>query len=192
VAWEQVALIAFARAAQPSDETFTLVESVPEGFWYSAPIPGGRFAIALFTDADLHDARVARSHAGFRALLAAAPRTSARLAGHAAVLDAAPRFIGAGSGWLEPAHGPGWLAAGDAALTYDPISAHGLTLALRTGIDAADALLADAAVIDAALARYAAGLARGFHDYRAAALRIYRSEQRWATAPYWHRRHALT
>ena len=191
VAWDQVALVAFARAARPGDETFTLVEAVPEGFWYSAPIPGGRFALALFTDAALHDARAARTAEGFGALLAAAPRTRGRLDAHGAVLDVAPRFVGAGSGWLEPAHGPGWIAAGDAAITYDPISAHGLTLALRTGADAADALLADAAGDATALPRYGARLARAFHDYRREALRIYRSEQRWPAAAYWQKRHAL-
>jgi flavin-dependent dehydrogenase len=189
VAWAQVALIAFAHAVRPIDETFSLVEAVRDGFWYSAPIPGDRLALALFTDADLHDARRARGRDGFDALLAAAPHTRARFAAHAAALATAPRFVGAGSGWLTPVHGPGWIAAGDAALTYDPISAHGLTLALRTGIGAADAVLAGT---DAALAGYAARLTRGFHDYRAAALRIYRAEQRWTDAPYWRRRHALS
>lgn len=191
VAWDQVGLIAFARAEKPSDECFTLIEAVPEGFWYSAPIPGGRFALALFTDAALHDVRTARSRDGFRALLAAAPRSLRRMSEHGAAVDITARFVGAGSGWLDPAHGPGWLAAGDAAITYDPISAHGLTLALRTGIDAADALVADAAGDATALARYGARLARGFADYRRAALAIYRAEQRWPTAPYWHKRHAL-
>jgi flavin-dependent dehydrogenase len=188
VAWEQVALVAFARAARPGDETFTLIEAVPEGFWYSAPIPGGRFALALFTDAALHDARAARTPEGFGALLAGAGRTRGRLDTHGAVLDAPPRFVDAGSGWLEPAHGPGWIAAGDAAITYDPISAHGLTLALRTGVDAAAALLAETA---GARDRYGARLARAFQDYRREALRIYRSEQRWPAAAYWRRRHAL-
>lgn len=192
VAWDQVALVAFARAPRPSDETFTLIEAVPEGFWYSAPIPGGRFALALFTDAALHDARAARTDAGFGALLAAAPRTRSRLDAHGALLDVAPRFVGAGSGRLEPAHGPGWIAAGDAAITYDPISAHGLTLALRTGTDAADAVLADAAGDAAALPRYGARLARAFHAYRREALRIYVGERRWPAAAYWQKRHALT
>jgi len=191
VAWDQVALVTFARAARATDETFTLTEAVPEGFWYSAPVPGGRFALALFTDAAIHDCRAARSADGFRALLAAAPHTRRRLDAHAAVLDAPPRFVGAGSGWLEPAYGPGWVAAGDAAITYDPISAHGLTLALRTGIDVADAVLATAAGDDDALARYGARVARGFDSYRRAALRIYGRERRWLEAPYWQKRHAL-
>jgi flavin-dependent dehydrogenase len=191
LAWSQVALVTFARTGRPCDETFTLVEAVPEGFWYSAPIPGGRFAVALFTDAGLHDARRARTIEGMHTLLANAPRTRDRLDKHAAVLDVDPRFVGADSGRTDPVQGPGWIAVGDAALTYDPVSAHGLTLALRTGVDAADTLLADAAGDTDALARYGARLARAFHDYRREALRIYASEQRWPQAPYWHKRHEL-
>ena len=191
IAWEQVALTAFARAAGPIDETFSLVEAVPEGFWYSAPIPGGRFAIALFTVAAVHDAPSARSDAGFAALLAGAPHTHRRLDAHGAALAGAPRFVDAASARLAPAYGPGWVAAGDAALAYDPISAHGLTLALRTGIDAASALLAEARGDPRALPRYGARLDRAFHDYRREALRLYRSEQRWPDAPYWRARQAL-
>src|SRR5262249_43554093 len=135
------------------------------------------------TDADLHDPHRARD--GFAALLAAAPRTHARFTGHAAALDGAPRFVGAGSGWLEPVHGPGWIAVGDAALTYDPISAHGLTLALRTGVAAA------ASRRGGTFPASAARLAGGFADYRAAALQTYRAETRWLDAPYWRRRHEL-
>jgi flavin-dependent dehydrogenase len=191
LAWSQVALVSFARAERACDEAFTLVEAVPEGFWYSAPIPGGRFAVALFTDAALHDARAARTVDGLHMLLAAAPRTRGRLDAHGAVLDGEPRFVGADSGRLEPAQGPGWIAVGDAAITYDPISAHGLTLALRTGVDAAEALLGDAAGDTEALPRYGARLARAFHVYRREALHIYRAEQRWPTAAYWQKRHAL-
>jgi len=196
VAWEQVALVAFARAARPIDETFTLTEAVAAGFWYSAPVPaspgaGGRLALALFTDAALHDARSARTAAGFRALLAAAPHTRRRLEALGATLDGDARFRDAGSAQLEPAHGQGWVAAGDAAITYDPISAHGLTLALRTGLDAADALVGDARGDTAALPGYGARLARAFEAYRRQALLLYRGEQRWPDAPYWRRRHAL-
>ncbi|WP_158620293.1 MULTISPECIES: NAD(P)/FAD-dependent oxidoreductase [Corallococcus] len=190
-AWEQVALFAFARATRPIDEAFTLIEAVPEGFWYSAPVPGGRFVLSLFTEAALHHVPSARSAEGMGALLAASTHTRARLEAHGATLEGLPRFVDAGSARLATPHGPNWVAVGDAALTYDPISAHGLTLALRTGIDAASALVADARGDTSALPAYGARLTRAFDDYRREALRIYRSEQRWPDAPYWRTRHGL-
>lgn len=190
-AWRQEALVGFARAARPTGASFTLIEAVRDGFWYSAPIPGGRFALALFTDASLHDVRVARTTAGFESLLAGTSHTRERWAAHGAALEEAPRFVGAGSAWLDPVYGPGWIAAGDAAITYDPIAAHGLTLALRTGIDAADALLADSTGDHDALPRYAARLTAAFTAYRREAARVYRSEPRWPDAPYWCARHMI-
>jgi flavin-dependent dehydrogenase len=190
-AWDQVAITAFARVAAPIQETFSLVEAVRDGFWYSAPAPGGRFALAFFTDARLHDPRAARTDAGFAALLAGAPHTRRRLDAHDAAFDEGPCFVDAGSARLVPVHGTGWVAVGDAALAYDPIAAHGVTLALRTGIDAAVALIADVAGDNEALDRYSTRLEGAFSAYRGEARRIYAAEQRWRDAPYWRARHAL-
>jgi flavin-dependent dehydrogenase len=194
VAWEQAALVGFARANRPIEEAYTLVEAVEAGFWYTAPTPGGRFVVALFTDAKLHAGRGGDATATLSRLLADAPHTRARLEAHGAVLEGAPRFVDAGSARLATAQGAGWIAVGDAALAYDPVSAHGLTLALRTGIDAAAALLADAAGDTGrtgALLRYQARLDGAFASHCAEALRIYGSEPRWTNAPYWRRRREL-
>lgn len=186
-AWEQVALGAVATIA---DEIAwpTLIEAVPQGFWYSAPVPGRRLVVMLFTDAGIHDARRVSTAPGFRELLAATTHTARRIASIGATFTGKPRFLPAGSGHLSRPFGEGWIAAGDAAMAYDPISAHGLTLALRTGIDAA------AARIDGreeALRAYAAVLSRAFARYRGEALRMYASERRWPGEPYWATRHAL-
>jgi flavin-dependent dehydrogenase len=39
----------------------------------------------------------------------------------------------AGGARLEPFHGDGWLACGDAALSFDPLSSQGLLTALYSG-----------------------------------------------------------
>jgi 2-polyprenyl-6-methoxyphenol hydroxylase-like FAD-dependent oxidoreductase len=187
-AWDQVALAAIARTAEDTVPLPTLIEAVPAGFWYSAPLPGRRMVLALFTDAQLQDARAASTVEGFLDLLRATTHTAKRFSSAEAALAGRPRFLPAGSGRLSRVSGEGWIAAGDAAMTYDPISAHGVTLALRTGIDAAAALLDGR---DEALAAYAAVLDRAFARYRREALRIYRSEGRWPHEPYWAARHAL-
>jgi flavin-dependent dehydrogenase len=187
LAWDQVALAAIARTARDAGPAPTLIEAVPDGFWYSAPLPGQRMAVALFTDAGFHDARMASTAGGFMELLAATFHTRERWSSLGAGLGGEPRFVPAGSGRLSSVWGDGWIAAGDAAMTYDPISAHGLTLALRTGIDAA-AAVADGR--DEAFAAYGGVLDRAFARYRSEALRIYRSEGRWPHEPYWAVRHA--
>jgi len=54
-------------------------------------------------------------------------------------------------GFLRPAWGPGWALVGDAGYFKDPITAHGLTDALRDAGEVARAILAGT---DAALARW--------------------------------------
>jgi flavin-dependent dehydrogenase len=44
----------------------------------------------------------------------------------------------AGGARLEPLHGNGWLACGDAALSFDPLSSQGLLTALYSGKFASD------------------------------------------------------
>jgi flavin-dependent dehydrogenase len=53
-------------------------------------------------------------------------------------------------GFLRRAHGPGWALVGDAGYFKDPLTAHGITDALR------DAQLLVDAVVDGTMARYAA------------------------------------
>jgi flavin-dependent dehydrogenase len=187
-AWDQVALAAVARTPEDLGPAPTLIEAVPAGFWYSAPLPGRRMVVALFTDGGLHDARTASTPEGFRDLIRATAHTEARFSSRGATFADPPRFLPAGSGRLSCVSGEGWIAAGDAAMTYDPISAHGVTLALRTGIDAAAALVDGR---EAARAAYTDVLDRAFARYRREALLVYQRERRWPDAPYWAARHAL-
>jgi flavin-dependent dehydrogenase len=186
-AWEQVALGAVATI---EDETAwpTLIEAAPEGFWYSAPVPGRRLVVMLFTDAGIHDARRSATVEGFLDLVAATDHTARRVASTGASFTARPRFLAAGSGRLSRFFGEGWIAAGDAAMAYDPLSAHGLTLALRSGIDAAAALIDGR---EEARRAYAEVLDRAFSRYRREALQLYASERRWPAERYWATRHAL-
>jgi flavin-dependent dehydrogenase len=73
----------------------------------------------------------------------ASPALAYRL--HSARLPVGPRTFGGVPGYLRVPHGPGWALVGDAGYWKDPISAHGLTDALR------DAELVARAVIAIAL-----------------------------------------
>jgi flavin-dependent dehydrogenase len=65
-------------------------------------------------------------------------------------LDEPLRVFSGRLGFLRRAHGPGWALVGDAGYFKDPLTAHGITDALR------DAQLLADAVVDGAMARYAA------------------------------------
>lgn len=161
----------------------TSIEAVPMGWWYTTPLPGGRRVLALLTDADLWQARTA----DWSALLAQT-RHIARCAGPAAAA-ARPRAWPAESASAARLHAPGWLAAGDAAMTFDPLSSQGIAAAVLMGARAG------AAVADALPEGTAPDLALWAEDYRTLEaetmdLRTYyaRLERRWPDAPFWARR----
>lgn len=187
----QVALVAWLQGhGGRADDGASLIEAVADGWWYSAPLPGGRWSTAFFTDADLHDHRALRTEHGWRAALAAAPLTSERLAVDSPRWRGRPSFVPADSGRLDHPCGAGWVAVGDAAISYDPLSAHGLTVALASGVDAGDALHRELAGDLAATDGYARRLRGAFEAYAAMRLRLYCSETRFTDQPYWARRQA--
>jgi flavin-dependent dehydrogenase len=173
----------------PASAGFSIVEAVEEGWWYTAPIPGGRRIVAFHTDADLAAAEVARAADGLRERATALTHLSAVLSQCGFVEDGAAGFTAAHGAALSPCSGEGWLAVGDAVLAFDPLAAQGLFNALYTGLAGA-----------AAVAGYCGGDGRAFTDYAAAVGRIrrhyessrllwYGLEHRWSDAPFWQRRH---
>jgi flavin-dependent dehydrogenase len=92
---------------------------------------------------------------------------------------------------LEPAAGEHWLAVGDSAARFDPLSSQGIFKALRSGIYAAYAvgdLLARGD--DSGLRRYRRFVREEFRSYAGVRTKYYREEQRWPASEFWLRRHA--
>lgn len=176
----------FRQPASPDPRT--LVEAFADGWWYTAPLPDGGRVTACMTDSDLARRLRVDEPAAWNALLAAtAPRVSAAMAG--AVPHGPPVVRAARSRRLVPAAGEGWIAVGDAASAFDPLSSQGILKALRSGIYAAYAagdLLAKGD--DAGMRRYPQFVAGEFAGYLRARERYYAEERRWPEHEFWRRR----
>jgi flavin-dependent dehydrogenase len=186
----QVALLASGVAARWPGDTMSAVESTRDGWWYSAPAPRGRWTAAFFTDPDLLD-REWRGDRGWQGLLDASRFTRERLDAHGVTLLRHDVIVAADSARLDRMAGDGWLAVGDAAMSFDPLSSHGLTVALQSGVDAARTVIAHRAGDTRALAQYAGRLDAAFQEYSRQRLALYRAESRFADQLYWQRRHRL-
>ena len=140
------------------------------------PDPPRRRVVAFLTDGDLLPPAL-RTSAGFDA---AARRTAhiAPLLGPAA--PGAPLVVAAGTAHLDPPVGAGWLAAGDAAASFDPLSSQGILTAVLMGREAARG------IDDPPRSRPATGPSSPTTSRRRA---IYRREERWPDSPFWARRH---
>ncbi|WP_439680072.1 tryptophan 7-halogenase [Embleya sp. MST-111070] len=168
-------------------DTSTLVEAAPDGWWYTALVPGSRLLLAYFTDADAPTHGAGRDVA-FRAHLAETTHTAARVAAVPFPRDLAPRRAPAHSAHLDRVVGDGWIAVGDAAVAFDPLSSQGILTALYTGLTAAEALHASLAGDPNALDVYRDRITALLDAYHRNHSDAYAVEQRWADRPFWRRR----
>ncbi|MGC0327129.1 flavin-dependent dehydrogenase [Streptomyces sp. SAI-170] len=182
-----VAAYALLTDPVPADDDLrTLVESAPGGWWYTARVPAGRL-VAHLTDLDLVEPRL-RTAAGFLEGVAGTRHVQTRLGGYDARRPAEPRWAPAHGQRLAPPAGPGWVAAGDAALACDPLSSQGILTALHTGARAAAAVDGSLRGEPGALAAYRAFVDGIATRYLALHARAYADEARWVSSPFWARR----
>lgn len=171
------------------EEPFALVEACAEGWWYSACLPRRRMAVAFMSDAEIVRQLNAQHVPGWRSLLAVTQHTRAR------VRNGTPPkklFVRpAGSQMLRPPAGEGWLAVGDAAAAFDPLSSMGIGHALSTGMHAARAVQGALQGDDELLNEYAKGIAKNFEQFLEIRRSFYAIEQRWTEKPFWNRRQDL-
>jgi flavin-dependent dehydrogenase len=182
-----VALVAFATRAAPAEQ-FTVLEALPDGWWYAAPLPAGKWVAGYFTDSDLFPHGSAEIRRFWRDRL----QRTRLISGRFPDVDAHEpiRVVSAASRRLDPVAGGGWLAIGDAAQSYDPLSGQGITKALESGLAAAAAIGATRGGDPTALDRFAADAERESRLYQAQHAKHYAREGRWPDAMFWRRRRA--
>jgi flavin-dependent dehydrogenase len=182
-----VGAAALLRSPEPAADTYTLVEAVPAGWWYSALLADGRLAVALMTDGDLLRGTERGSAAWWRALLETR-ETRARVEGHGYGMKEPPRILPAETSRLDRIAGERWLALGDAAAAYDPLSSNGIGSAMGSGFYAAQAI-ADtlAGQADAPLA-YIGLMQQAYGACLDLQRRHYAQEGRWPESLFWRRR----
>lgn len=173
-------------------DTFTMVEACEDGWWYSALLPEAGMVAAWMSDADVIKQRSVKDPACWFEQLQKTTHTKRRLL-PAEPLDV-PTLHAAASHRLDRFTGDGWLATGDAATSFDPLSSQGVLKALRTGVLAAYAIcdvfqgrLSDQANL-AGLEKYEQIIAREFEAYLKTRAEVYGQEQRWPNSPFWQRR----
>jgi flavin-dependent dehydrogenase len=167
----------------------TLVEACADGWWYSALLPGARLIAVYMTDADLLPRHRGLWSAFWQARLQQATHTQARL--HSFDLQNVPRVVAANSSRLDCVSGRGWLAVGDAAMAFDPLSSQGLVQALASGIRAGEALNRCLAGETTAIDEFNIRADNEFRKYLRLRGVYYGREQRWSQSVFWRRRHAV-
>lgn len=186
-------LVAFARFFEEADaqDPRTVVEAFSEGWWYAAGLPGGLRVVACMTDADI--ARRLRLHeesSWFQRLGETA--WVGQSVGRARE-SGPPQVRATESRRLEPAAGASWLAVGDAASMFDPLSSQGMLKALRSGVFASYAIADGLTRGDGSGAqKYDRFVRAEFAAYSKVRSKYYDGERRWPEGEFWRRRQSPT
>lgn len=163
-----------------------VVEATSKGWWYAAPLPQGRLILTVMSDMDVLTRHGGFQPAGWSALFSTTRHLADRLGPLPVVGRLHVRRCETSS--LEQAAGEGWVAVGDAAAMWDPLSSSGILKGLRTGREAARALCATLGGEGGALKQYAQQRTEEFSRYLSARQAHYALEQRWAGEDFWRRR----
>jgi flavin-dependent dehydrogenase len=167
----------------------TYIEAAENGWWYTAPIPSGRRVLAFHTDVDLLPRPRARTPKHLLIASQRLPEISALLT----ECDFEPTQIGglaaAHTSALMPYTGAFWLACGDAALGFDPLSSQGILNAMISGVAAAETSHRVLSGSTDAMGEYASMMHEVREKYLARLHSSYLAERRWPSALFWMRRH---
>jgi flavin-dependent dehydrogenase len=161
------------------------IASSREGWWYGAGVPDGRMAVGLFSDSDLLRARDLASPVTWLKLLRASPLGDRIVPADERELQL--KACSAASQMVE-CGGDRWLAVGDAACCWDPLASAGITMGLRTGIEASHAIQASLSGDPLAAVHYARRIFTRTRHYLTERAFQYSAETRWTEEPFWKRR----
>lgn len=164
----------------------TLVEAEEHGWWYAALLPNAHAVVAIMADAHRVKDLGVNEWATFYRRLQETRHVSRFLA------DAEPipqlHIHPASSQRLDPLLGTGWIAVGDAAASYDPLSSLGIGHALNSGIQGARIVDARLGGDEEFASTYPGDVARFVEEFQARKAAIYQAERRWPDSEFWKSR----
>jgi flavin-dependent dehydrogenase len=189
IAWDRLIGVVcfFSLATQQSlIDSSTLIEAVEDGWWYSAGLPGSGLVLAYMTDADLYARALYQARNYWSQQLAITKHTRLRVENYCQTSD--PHIVPANSSRLDRVTNGNWLAIGDAAMAFDPLSGQGVFKALQSALRVAESMHRHWKGDVSALTQYEKSVEQDFDRYLLKRSAFYSSEQRWPRAPFWQRR----
>lgn len=165
----------------------TFIEATTGGWWYAAPLPDKKLSLAFMTDADLMDKQMLYTDY----LLKNAETTTligSLLKGSIVEENTRTTVNSSATSFLRQRFGQDWLAVGDAAYAFDPLSSYGIVSALEGGYYAGHAIADTLSEEHESLNAYDTIISQAFTIYLDMYKQQYRSEQRWKESVFWKRR----
>lgn len=163
------------------------LESVELGWWYSACLPNNKMVITFFSDADIISKHKLNQLEAWEKLLQETKQIKYLLNNAKALSNKL---------WIRNAHTQisdvknieNFIAIGDAAVSFDPISSMGIGFSISSACFAAKYI---ANKIEKGFSKtevYQEDILKNYKQYHDIKTRYYREEKRWPTSSFWQRR----
>jgi flavin-dependent dehydrogenase len=181
----QLALGAIGSATAACD-TRLVLEAAPNGWWYAVPVADDRITAVFLTESDLLPTDRAEKCAFWQKELRRTRLVAPRMrqgTGELFLQMADSRTL-----WLAPQLARGWVAVGDAAMAFDPISGSGIIKAIADAGETAEAIVAQLNGDDTQLMRLHLRRQSRFQSYLAERTAVYRAATLQERGQFWARR----
>lgn len=159
------------------------VEACEEGWWYFAELPNRYSVAAWMTDGDLIGER---SKSPLREWRRAA-RESKVLSETSVSVDRVS-VRSARTGCSSEFGSEAWLAVGDAAFSFDPLSSEGIEKGIKHGLEAAEVVAAWIRGETDSIGGFARARRAEFERYMELRTQFYAQVSRWPKSVFWARR----
>jgi flavin-dependent dehydrogenase len=182
---DQLAVTFAVADARREADARTYVEATAAGWWYAAKLPRGRAIAAYFTA--LNQVTPRQNVADWIEQLQSTALVS-NMIDTQRVTQSQSRV--ASVACREQLCGDGWLTAGDAAVTLDPLSSAGIVTAINSGRRAVSAILSSQSDRAASLAQFDAACRAQFAEHLRIRASYYGLLRRFSASPFWSSRQA--
>lgn len=162
----------------------THLEATKNGWWYAAQIPNNQLLIGFYTDAETAKQYQLNTLENWQKELDTA-RLIKKLTPDFTPIDAKPKGFAAPSYILNQLSGENWLAIGDAASAYDPITAQGIMKAIQQAMFAAEQITKKRNGEISDFSIFNQYVQQQFGNYLNMRTRFYLKETRWVDQPFW-------
>ncbi|AGC78242.1 flavin-dependent dehydrogenase [Nonlabens dokdonensis] len=162
------------------------IEATENGWWYLSPSSDNKVNVMFFTLKELipkkskMPAFLKKELYKTQEIRLIIKPTDKELSDH--------KIMPSGTSYLKKPYGKNWLAVGDAAFSYDPISSYGITSAIASGYYGAHAIASQLHNEKDAFLSYHYIITNGANSYVQKLTHQYAMEQRWPDSYYWKNR----
>ncbi len=181
----------FKISPEDTVSSLTRIEAVQNGWWYGAKLPNNELLVAFYTDQEtLKETKMQLADVWMKALYQTKSIHESIREENA--MSASVKGFPAHSFCLDQVAGKDWLALGDAASSYDPITSRGIYKSMTDALVAAEGIAAYLRGENLDLTPFDTYVKSNYQAYLLERAHYYQLEQRWKNEAFWKKFHGLT